>query len=207
MIQVKICGITNLEDALEAAEAGADALGFILAPSPRRITRAGLEAVARSLPPFLLRVGVVTPESGDDWPHLLKEGVIDLVQVHGNVSCPGLPPARVIKALAVGRDDPDPELTKPGYRALLLDTYRPGMAGGTGTAFPWEKAEAYRGLGLPLILAGGLRPENIRAALETVRPAGVDVGSGVEESPGKKDREKVRDLLRQVRSWEKERRG
>jgi phosphoribosylanthranilate isomerase len=207
MIQVKICGITNCGDALAAVEAGANALGFVLAPSPRKITPVVLKTIVEKLPPFVLRVGVVTPESSGNWPRLLTEGVIDLLQIHGNLSITGLSPARLIKVLAVGRDHPAPEIKKAGYRALLLDTYYPGMAGGTGKVFPWTQVARYRSIGLPLLLAGGLKPENIQDALDIAKPAGVDVSSGVESYPGKKDWGKIKAFLREVRSWEKEKGG
>lgn len=202
MTLVKICGITNLFDALAAVAAGANALGFIFAPSPREISPEEVRKIVRRLPPFVMRVGVITGRSGAGWHGLWQDGLLDLIQVHGEEKDLGLPIRRVIKALAVGRDKPVPPLAGKGYRALLLDTYRPGQEGGTGRTFPWEKALPFRELGTPLVIAGGLRPENIRAALETVRPSGVDVGSGVESKPGRKDRRKMEEFIRQVRAWD-----
>ena len=202
MTAVKICGITNLADALAAAAAGADALGFIFAPSPREITPEKAREILTRLPPFIVRVGVITGRSGPGWRSLWREGLLDLIQIHGELEEPGLPPGRVIKALAVGRDRPDPALAAKGYRAFLLDRYEAGREGGTGKTFPWAEAHPFRELGLPLVLAGGLRPENIRAALEAVRPAAVDVGSGVESSPGRKDHRKMAEFIRQVRGWD-----
>ena len=207
MTAVKICGITNLEDALAAVAAGADALGFIFAPSPREITPEAAGEILKKLPPFVVRVGVITGRSGPGWRRLWQEGLLDLMQVHGEAADPGLPTRRVIKALAVGRDRPSPALAEKGYRALLLDRYEAGREGGTGKTFPWEKAFPFRELGLPLVLAGGLRPENIRAALETVRPTAVDVGSGVESCPGRKDRRKMEEFIRQVRVWDDRNKG
>src|SRR5690554_985071 len=204
MIVVKICGITNLDDAVGAVAAGANALGFILAPSPREITPSKVKEIVRKLPPFIMRVGVITGRSGDGWKPLWREGLLDLLQVHGEEKERGLPTGRVIKALAVGRDKPDSLPAGKNYRALLLDTYRPGQEGGTGATFPWEKAFPFQELGEPLLLAGGLCSENIRAALEIVRPAGVDVGSGVEIRPGRKDRAKMKEFVQQVRRWDNE---
>ncbi len=204
MTVVKICGITNLEDAQAAVAAGANALGFIFAPSPRAITPAKVKEIARELPPFIIRVGVISKGSGNGWKPLWQEGLLDLIQIHGGESEPGLPPGRIIKVLAVGRDRPEMVPAGKNYRALLLDTYCPGREGGTGTTFPWEKALPFRKLGIPLLLAGGLSPENIRSALESVRPAGVDVSSGVESRPGRKDRAKMREFVQQVRRWDEE---
>ena len=205
MTAVKICGITNLADALAAVAAGADALGFVFAPSPREITPEAAGEILTRLPPFIVRVGVITGRSSPGWRRLWQEGLLDLMQIHGELdelADPGLPPRRVIKVLAVGKDRPDPALAAKGYRAILLDRYEAGREGGTGKTFPWEKAHPFRELGIPLVLAGGLRPENIRAALEAVRPAAVDVGSGVESSPGRKDRRKMAEFIRQVRAWD-----
>lgn len=207
MTTVKICGITNLPDALAAVAAGADALGFIFAPSPREITPEVAGELITKLPPFVIRVGVITGHSGPGWRRLWQEGLLDLMQVHGELDDPGLPTRRVIKALAVGRDRPAPALAEKGYRALLLDRYEAGREGGTGKTFPWEEAFPFRELGTPLVLAGGLRPENIRAALEMVCPAGVDVGSGVESRPGRKDRWRMEELIRQVRAWDNGNKG
>src|SRR5690554_3643431 len=204
MTSVKICGITNLFDALAAVAAGANALGFIFAPSPREISPEEVRKIVRRLPPFVMRVGVITGRSGAGWHGLWQDGLLDLIQVHGEEKDLGLPIRRVIKALAVGRDKPVPPLAGKGYRALLLDTYRPGQEGGTGRTFPWEKALPFQELGEPLLLAGGLCSENIRAALEIVRPAGVDVGSGVEIRPGRKDRAKMKEFVQQVRRWDNE---
>jgi len=217
---VKICGITNLADALLAVDSGADALGFILAPSPRRVTGGTVEKIARNLPPFILKVGVITPESGEEWLDLYTKGDLDLIQVHGRVNLPDQAlEGRVIITMAVGNgygkekpgepglDGSFQALRRPRPRAILLDTYKPGIYGGTGEIFAWEKANPYMKLNLPVILAGGLRPDNIKAALEIVRPAGVDVSSGVESAPGKKDPKKVSEFIQTVRSWEDERRG
>lgn len=205
MIGIKICGLTNTSDALAAVEAGADALGFVLAPSPRQVTLTTLYEIICSLPPFVIRVGVVTPKSEYYWKRLFFDGLIDLVQTHGKISAPEIPVSRVIKTLAVGKDTPYPVVSGEGrFRALLLDTYQPGLAGGTGVPFAWEEAESFRLPGIPLILAGGLRAENIRSALDIVRPNGVDVSSGVEKSLGRKDWRKMRTFVRTVREWEKE---
>ncbi|HHU52008.1 MAG TPA: phosphoribosylanthranilate isomerase [Firmicutes bacterium] len=211
MVGVKICGITNLKDALLAAEAGANAVGFILAPSPRRISCVTVEEIAKRLPPFVLRVGVITPEADRGWIDLFAAGVLDLIQIHGDPQLPEwAPPARMIRAVPVrsGSDFlADQDLSRRRCRALLLDTYKPGYHGGTGETFDWREVSRYKKYNLPVILAGGLRADNVQTALDLAAPSGVDVGSGVESAPGRKDPVKVNRFIQAVRSWEKKRRG
>lgn len=211
MLGVKICGITNMKDALLAAEAGANAVGFILAPSPRQVSCATVEEIAKRLPPFVLRVGVITPEADQGWMTLVVAGALDLIQIHGDPQLPEwVPPARVIRAIPVQSGSElsaDWDLSKRRFRALLLDTFKEGYYGGTGEAFDWRKAARYDKYNLPVILAGGLRADNVQTALDLAEPAGVDVGSAVESSPGRKDPVKVSRFIQAVRSWEKKRRG
>jgi phosphoribosylanthranilate isomerase len=191
MVRVKICGITNLDDALLAAEMGAQALGFIFAESPRRIDPSEAEIIIRSLPPLVKTVGVFVNED----PERIKEIVtfcgLDLIQLHGNESPEigrTLMP-RSIKAFRI-QNEGDVENIKRYHgtvRAILLDTFQKGKAGGTGRTFDWSLAVKAKEAGLPVILAGGLRPENIREAIAAVKPYAVDVNSGIEERPGKKD--------------------
>lgn len=210
MAGVKICGITSLEDALFAVEAGANAVGFILAPSPRQVSYATVEEIGKKLPPFVLRVGVLTPETDGRWTELFATGALDLIQIHGRPQLPAwIPPARVIPSIGVKSDGEImavENLSGRGFRALLLDTFKPGHYGGTGETFDWRRAAQYRRYNLPMIIAGGLDADNVQTALELVEPAGVDVGSGVESSPGRKDHKKIRDFIESVRSWEKKRR-
>jgi len=202
-VRVKICGITNLEDARLAVELGASALGFVFYPkSPRYIEPAVARKIITHLPPLVTTVGVFVNESEETLQRVVKEVGLDLVQLHGNESpdlCARFFP-KVIKALRV-REPEDLNLI-PAYkgriRAVLLDTYVEGLPGGTGQSFNWELAQRAKQFGIPLILAGGLRPENIREALQTVRPFAVDVSSGVEAFPGKKDPEKLRALLKAI---------
>jgi phosphoribosylanthranilate isomerase len=203
MIPVKICGITNPKDARYAVEEGAAALGFIFAPSPRRIEAAEARAICAALPPFSLKVGVFVNEDPLHIRELMRECGLDLAQLHGEEEPDDaeILEGRVIKSFRAGRDDPDLKWRGAPLRGILIDTFNPRQAGGTGQTFEWELFAAYRSLGFPLILAGGLNPENIRAALEIARPDGVDLSSGVEAEPGRKDPVQVAAFMAAVRSF------
>lgn len=192
---VKICGITNAEDALAAAAAGANALGFIFYEgSPRCIRFADAAAIMRQLPSHVVKVGVfVNPDPG-----VVREAIrscgLNLLQFHGDE-----PPAfclqfglMTMKAFRVRDAGSLSALSQYATDAWLLDTYAPGKPGGTGEVFDWELARAAQRLGRPIFLAGGLTPENVAEAVRQVRPCGVDVSSGVEAAPGRKDLERVR---------------
>jgi phosphoribosylanthranilate isomerase len=197
-VRVKICGITSVEDALIAVEAGADALGFAFAPSPRRITPTLAAEIVQQLPPFITTVGLVVDE---DPAPILEQCPLDVIQFHGSE-----PPERVsavpraIKAFRV-RDSAD-LAALPAYptAAWLLDAYVSGVAGGTGQQFPWQLAVEAKRFGRPIIVAGGLTPENVAGCVAEVRPYGVDVSTGVEASPGRKDAAKLRDFISAARS-------
>ncbi|MEE9296749.1 MAG: phosphoribosylanthranilate isomerase [Phycisphaerae bacterium] len=197
MTRVKICGITNRRDALEAVEAGTDALGFVFAPSPRRITPDDARAIIKGLPPFVTTVGVFVDAATEEIEWVSAAAGVDMVQLHGQE--PSEVCARcsrpVIKRIAVSSDDTHADLSArvQGYRAslYLLD---PGA--GSGETFRWELVRAVEG---PLLVAGGLNPDNVKSLIQEVRPFGVDVSSGVEEQPGQKDPEKLRAFLRAVR--------
>ena len=192
--RVKICGITNLEDAELALQAGADALGFIFyPPSPRNITIDEAEEIAKKLPPFVVRVGVFVDHDADALKQTVKRVGIGIVQYHGEESpvyCEsfGFP---YIKSIRM-RDDVDlPDMSRryEGACALLLDTYRPDLVGGTGQVFNWQQA---RRLGQkPVILAGGINADNVLTAIAAVEPYAIDVCSGVEAQKGRKDPEKL----------------
>ena len=198
-VKVKICGITNLEDASIAVELGADALGFIFAPSPRQITPHEARSIIRVISPFVKTVGVFVNEE----PARIKEAMqlcgLDLIQLHGNESpglCDELMP-HTIKALRI--KDESCLQTSRGYhgkvRALLLDTYSKEKAGGTGKTFDWNLAIKIKKMGIPIILSGGIGPSNIDLAIHTVKPYAVDVNSGVETCPGKKTQILVKALM------------
>jgi phosphoribosylanthranilate isomerase len=208
MTQVKICGITNIRDALAAVEAGANALGFIFAPSPRELSPTQAHAIIRELPPFVVTVGVVVDQ---DPRMILARCPLDAIQFHGMESPEALcaaPTARRVKALRVRReaDLTAMERYHEVAHAILLESYVPGLAGGTGQTFPWDLAVmAKERWTKPLILAGGLTPENVGRAVEQVRPTAVDVSSGVEAAPGRKDHALVRDFVAAVRAADRER--
>ena len=205
-LRIKICGITREEDAWAAIEAGADALGFVFVPgTPRFIEPGRAAAITRSLPPFVSRVGLFVNADPEHIRATVAEARLDTVQLHGDeppeVGLSLLGPVRVIQAFRV--QGPETLQQLPDFRksadAWLLDAYVPGTAGGTGARFDWNLAVQARELGHPLILAGGLKPENIAEAVRQVRPFAVDVSSGVESSPGQKDAEKIRELIRSAR--------
>lgn len=206
-LRIKICGITREEDAWAAIDAGADALGFVFVPgTPRFIEPARAAAITRGLPPFVSRVGLFVDAEPALIRATLAEARLDTVQLHGDE----LPEVgrclrgqvRVIQAFRVRGPEIVQRLAE--YRdacdAWLLDAYVPGSSGGTGARFDWNLAVQARDLGHPLILAGGLKPENIAEAVQQVRPFAVDVSSGVEASPGLKSPEKVRRFVAEARS-------
>ncbi|MGE5607247.1 MAG: phosphoribosylanthranilate isomerase [Bacteroidota bacterium] len=201
MIPVKVCGITNLEDALICVSYGVSALGFIFAPSKRQVDPEKVYQISRQLSPFIVKVGVFVDEDPHRIKEILKDCRLDLAQLHGKEvpdDCELLE-GRAIKAFRAGYDHPDPIWKGAALRGILIDSYSAEVAGGTGTAFDWKLAADYRQLGFPLILAGGLNPDNIETAVRAVRPDGVDLSSGVERGPGVKDPEKIAKLMERIR--------
>jgi phosphoribosylanthranilate isomerase len=200
MLKIKICGITNVDDALAAVEAGADALGFVFAPSPRQVTPGQAAAIIRELPPFITTVGLVVNQ--DPQP-ILEACRVDVIQFHGSETPEEVAHAgcRALKALRV-RDAADLDALAEYHAAsaFLLDAYVPGVAGGTGRQFPWQLAAEAQRFGKPVIVAGGLTPENVALCIRTTRPYGVDVSSGVEAEPGRKDPGKVRTFIEAARA-------
>ena len=203
--RVKICGITNLADAQVAVEAGADALGFIFyEKSPRRMTIAAAAKISKHLPANVLRVGVFVNAAEELVTRAIGECGLGLLQFHGEE-----PPEfcmrfglMSMKAFRIRDAESLKELPKYPTEAWLLDAYSAEKPGGTGEKFNWELAVEAQKFGKPFFLAGGLTPENVAAAVRKVQPFGVDVSSGVETSPGKKDRARVRDFIAAVRSAE-----
>ena len=201
MVRVKICGITLLDDALMAIDAGADALGFVFAPSPRQVSTAQAAAILAELPPFITTVGLVVDQ--DPLPILEQCPRLDVIQFHGSESPEAITscPRRAIKAFRVREAEDLSALSDyPDAGALLLDASVPGIAGGTGTRFPWELAVQAQAPGRRIIVAGGLTPENVAECVRTLRPYAVDVSSGVENEPGRKCPEKVARFIAAVRS-------
>lgn len=204
-VRIKICGITNADDALLCEGAGADALGFVFYDkSPRRVTSGAARDIIRRLGPFISRVGVFVDETFDKIKTTVYETGIDCVQLHGVESpemCASVRDSlkvRVVKAVRV-RDGSDAEgLNGYDVHAFLLDTYRQGVEGGTGETFDWDIALGAKAWGR-VVLAGGLGPGNVASAIQRVLPYGVDVSSGVEISPGRKDGDRVMAFIRNAR--------
>ncbi|HSA62468.1 MAG TPA: phosphoribosylanthranilate isomerase [Nitrospiraceae bacterium] len=205
MVKVKICGITNAEDAEIAVGAGADALGFIMyRKSPRFVEPATARTIIAALPPFVLPIGVFVNESADRVRTLMDECGFTLAQLHGDESasyCENLKrPA--LKALRLKDRATFLALAefqgRAQVRGFVIDAFSDQAYGGTGQTVDWTlAAEAARSA--PILLAGGLTPSNVAAAIRQVRPYGVDVSTGVEESPGKKDPARVKAFIEAVR--------
>jgi phosphoribosylanthranilate isomerase len=207
---VKICGITTPEDARLAVEAGADALGFVFwQMSPRKVDPLKAAAIARELPPFVLRVGVFVDMPRDEMARIADSVGLDLLQLHGDEPPEALSglPRRVLKAVRVGKGFvQDEALRYAGVASgLLVDTRLAGetqMPGGTGQSFDWALVKGLADRVPFLVLAGGLGPNNVAEAVRSVRPHAVDVSSGVEGLPGRKDPAKVRAFVEAARSAE-----
>ncbi|MGA9777074.1 MAG: phosphoribosylanthranilate isomerase [Limisphaerales bacterium] len=198
-VRVKICGITNLADAQVAVEAGADALGFnFYEKSPRYVPIAAAAEISRALPPFTLRVGVFVNPAGEQVQRALAECSLNLLQFHGDEPPEFCTQFRLMsmKAFRIRDAGSLKELSKYRTDAWLLDAYASDAFGGTGEKFNWNLAIEAQKPGKPVFLAGGLTPENVGAAVWQVHPFGVDVSSGVESSPGRKDRAKVRAFIK-----------
>ena len=205
-VRVKICGITRPDDALRAEALGVSAVGFVFFPgSPRYIKPERAGAISEMLGPFIARVGVFVDVAPEELHETVKTARLTAVQLHGDES-PGCVEAlikngvRCIKAFRVGPDFESERLADYGDGTFLLDTLAEGgCRGGTGKTFDWTVAAACRRYGR-IILAGGLNAGNVREAIETVRPWGVDVSSGIEASPGVKDHEAMKQFVNTVRS-------
>jgi phosphoribosylanthranilate isomerase len=205
IVKVKICGITNREDALNAVKLGADVLGFIFASSPRQVSPERVRRIIDEIPPFVKTVGVFVNEEAKTIRELISFCGLDLVQLHGDESadfCRDLMPY-TIKALRM-RDDSSLEMC-PSFqgrlRGLLLDTYADDKVGGTGKTFDWGLAKKAKAYGMPIILSGGLRPSNIEHAVRIVEPYAVDVNSGVEDQPGRKSYTLMEELMIKLRKY------
>lgn len=200
--RIKICGMTDLAEAEAIVALGVDALGFIFVrSSPRFVEAEKVRTIIASLPPFVTAVGVFMDEEADLVNEIARYCGLTMIQLHGDESpdyC-RLMARPVLKAFRV-REEALPVLApyRHGVKGFLLDTYRQDQAGGTGATFNWE---VVRQLSLPgpLVLAGGLTPANVGAAIGRARPFAVDVNSGVEVSPGRKDLGKVRQVCAEVR--------
>jgi phosphoribosylanthranilate isomerase len=201
-VRSKICGITRIEDALAAAEAGADSIGFVFyAKSPRAVDVRQARAIIAELPPFVTTVGLFVNASRCELNEILEVVPLDLLQFHGDETpqdCEGYH-RPWIKALRVRPGDDLEAACRlyAGARGILLDTYVPGVPGGTGEAFDWSLVPAR--LGKPIILAGGLSADNVGQAIAQVKPYAVDVSGGVEQAKGIKDAAKIEAFMRAVK--------
>ena len=221
MTWVKICGTTSIEDARLAVEAGADALGFVFAESPRRIVPEAAQAIISELPKNVQKVGVFVNESAERIRALVTLAGLTAVQLHGDESPEfarqlfpwqrGRRICRIFKAIPVraGFEADAQQFTKQDHTldAMLIDVHSQAARGGTGQAFDWQlasSAAARLAICSKVILAGGLNPDNVAQAMQLLRPWGVDVASGVEREPGKKDPQKLRAFVAAVRQVDKE---
>jgi phosphoribosylanthranilate isomerase len=207
---VKICGTTNLADALLAVEAGADAVGFVFGPSKRRVTPEQVGLITRKLPGNIQKVGVIVNETPERIAEIIEVAGLTGVQLQGDESpeftseLRSISPLLLVKTLQANagidtlasRMEPYCSLVD----AILLDSGSPAERGGTGKSFAWKEAAArIAGMSIPVIVAGGLNPENVEEAIIALEPWGVDVVTGVESEPGKKDPEKVRAFVAAAR--------
>lgn len=200
--RVKICGITRVEDGLQAARLGVDAIGLVFyEKSPRHVSLQQAAEICAALPGFVTTVSLFFNATEDHVQQVLQALPVDLIQFHGSESAAfcrsfGRP---YIKALGMADNDRLLEQLNDyrDARAILLDSHAPGAAGGTGQAFDWHSIP--RGLAANMILAGGLTPANIADAIHAVRPYGVDLSSGVEAQPGIKDAMLMRQLINEVK--------
>lgn len=204
LTRVKICGITNLKDALMSVESGADALGFVFVPdTPRFVNPDQVAAIIDQLPPFITTVGVFASKDTTKIRTVLDLCRLDAIQLHADVTpefCHNLD-SRIIKAVRVKDESSLSILSDYDVNAFLLDTYVEGKMGGTGKVFDWNLALQAKDYGR-IIVAGGLNPDNVAHAVRRVKPYGVDVSSGVELVPGRKDPDKIRKFINAVKSVE-----
>ena len=204
---IKICGIKDIKNALVAVENGADALGFVFAPSSRQLTPEKAKKIMDTIPAGVLRVGVFVDAPISLVKEIAEYCPLTILQLHGNESVDYCRQFKkpVIKAIRVGEKGnfyPAPEQYKETVKAFLADTYQPHKSGGTGLSFPWREVDNIRKYG-PVILAGGLNSYNVYQALNIARPDGVDVSSGV-ETDGRKDSKKIKRFIKEVKRWENE---
>jgi phosphoribosylanthranilate isomerase len=202
-VKVKICGIANAPDAVAAVEGGADALGFMFyEPSPRHVSIRQVTEILRELPPFIIKVGVFVDAPEDTVIRAIGDCGLNVLQFHGNETpeyCTqfGVMSVKAFRIRDAGSLKPLPDY---GTDAWLLDAFVADKLGGTGEKFNWELAVEAKKFGRPIFLAGGLTPANVADAVRTVQPYAVDVSSGVEATPGKKDHAKVREFIRAAKS-------
>ena len=215
MTWIKICGITNIEDALKVVELGADALGFVFyEKSPRKITKEKAKEIIdriqdtrykiQTVKQRVVKVGLFVDELEEKVNEIASYCNFDILQFHGDETpdyCKKFP-QKIIKAFRIKDKESLVDIPKYEVDYYLLDAYSEELPGGTGKTFNWDLAKEAKEFGRPIILSGGLNPENIIEALEKVSPFGVDVSSGVELSPGKKDQKKLEEFITEAKGFE-----
>lgn len=202
-VKVKICGITNAADAQVAVAAGADMLGFnFCEASPRHVTVEAAASIACQLPPHVVKVGVFVNPSEELVTRAIAECGLNLLQFHGDEPPDYCLQFGVMTMKAFRIRDVESLKALPNFQtdAWLLDAFSPGARGGTGERFNWDLAIEAKKFGRPIFLAGGLTAENVADAVRKVQPFGVDVSSGGESSPGKKDHAKVRAFIKAAKA-------
>lgn len=205
-VTVKICGITSVEDAVAVTDAGADAIGLMFyEDSPRHVTLEQAREIAAAVPPHVARVGVFVNAETAFIQQAVAECMLNILQFHGDETpeqCRGFP-VMTMKAFRMRGPETLEQLPEYGTDGFLLDAYVKDALGGTGETFNWGLAVRAAEFGKPIFLAGGLTPDNVADAVQQVRPFGVDVSSGVESAPGKKDADAVWSLVAAVRAAER----
>jgi phosphoribosylanthranilate isomerase len=202
---IKMCGMTRASDLAAAVDAGVDAVGFVFAESPRRVTADAARRLVLGLPPHVLRVGVFVDENPAEIARVVAAAELDRVQLHGfeDPMVRELVGTRVLKAFRARDAHVLDEISTWGADAFLLDAWSPQAAGGSGTTFDWSLAKRAGEFGR-MILAGGLTPANVGRAIAQAHPFGVDVSSGIEAAPGVKDPAKIRAFVDAVRAADAE---
>ncbi len=208
MIRTKICGITQLDDALCAIDCGACALGFnFYEKSQRYIEPKKAESIIKKVPPFVSLVGLFVNEQTEIIKRIVSQTGVDTIQLHGDEStdiCQELEKLKIIKAFRIKSESDLTQLKKYNVMAYLLDSYHPKLYGGTGIPFEWNFLDGLN-ISKPIIIAGGLKPENIDVLLNAIVPYGIDVCSGVEISPGIKDHKLMKLLFDKINNIQNQR--
>ncbi len=203
MIKVKICGITNLEDALASVEAGCQAIGFVFyRGSCRYIDPRKAAAISRNLPKYVSKIGVFVNAPKRRVEHIAKFCGLDILQFHGEETpkyCSSFKKYKIVKSFRIKDGISKEDLLKYKPFAYLFDSFTHNQVGGSGKKFDWKLIRHLSGLSQPIFLAGGLNAQNVKEAIRVVHPAWVDACSSIEVSPGKKDHAKIREFIRAVR--------
>lgn len=201
MTKVKICGIGSLNDAVFAADYGADAIGFVFVKSKRKISKEKVRSIVRKLPPFITNVGLFVNETVENMEETCRFCGLDAIQLHGNEApevLNKLKDFKIIKAFRIQNEKDIDHIKKYKPDAILLDGYSENKMGGTGTTFDWKIVKRMK-TSTPIIIAGGLTYLNVEQAIKIAKPYGVDVSSGVESKPGQKDKRLIKKFIDAVK--------